>query len=156
MTEEWRPIVGVRGDYSVSDQGRVRNNRSGTIRRPAIQRQGYLKHTFVVDGRKVTRYVHRLVAEAFLPASDDPFVRHLDDDKANNTPGNLAWGQPHENTADGIRNGVIHTAFSGGVCRRAGHPQEGNDLTGTRSGYRCAECRREWERSYRKSRRESK
>lgn len=51
--------------------------------------------------------VHRLVAEAFHGPSDLPHVRHLDSDKLNNTPSNLAWGTAAENIHDNVVRGVI-------------------------------------------------
>ena len=32
--EEWKPIEKVNGVYSVSDKGRVRNNRTGLVLKP--------------------------------------------------------------------------------------------------------------------------
>lgn len=53
--------------------------------------------------------VHRLMAKAFLPNSNNyPIVRHIDDDPDNNYVGNLAWGTYAENTQDAIRNGNFY------------------------------------------------
>lgn len=150
--EEWRPILGIAGDYSISESGVVRNNRTGRIRKPSVHRQGYLKHTFRLDGRLLQKYVHRMVAEAFLPPSSDPFVRHIDDDKTNNHHSNLIWGMPRDNTRDAIRNGLITPSFKDGFCTLAGHPQEGNDIGDKSTSHNCAECRRVWDRQYRKRR----
>ncbi len=41
-----------------------------------------------------TRYIHRLLAEAFIPLDDDPkhyTVRHKDGNHLNNTIENLEW-----------------------------------------------------------------
>ena len=45
--------------------------------------------------RRVSVYIHRAVAEAFVPCTignmEDCVVRHIDGDKSNNTPENLYW-----------------------------------------------------------------
>ena len=45
------------------------------------------------DGKKITRYVHRLVAQFFLkkPTEDKEWVIHLDNNKHNNYYKNLRW-----------------------------------------------------------------
>jgi len=53
---------------------------------------GYLNVCIPVDGKWTTKKVHRLVAQAFLPNTDDlPQVNHRDCDRANNNVDNLEW-----------------------------------------------------------------
>lgn len=150
--EQWRAIEGLAAAYSVSNYGRVRNDATGLMRKPSVHRQGYLRHSFYLNGRQVTRYVHRLVAAAFLPESPFPYVRHIDDNKMNNHASNLAWGRPIDNTRDAQRNGKIRPPFVDGLCRR-GHPQQGNDISAASKNFNCRQCRREWELAYRRKRR---
>lgn len=57
------------------------------------------------NGGKVKSLVHRLVAQAFIPnPSNDPIVRHLDDNPDNNYYKNLAWGTQKDNRADSVKN----------------------------------------------------
>lgn len=54
--------------------------------------------------------VHRLVALAFVPNPHrHPLVRHLDDVKEHNMPGNLSWGTTEDNENDFIRNSWLRT-----------------------------------------------
>lgn len=41
------------------------------------------------------------------PSIEENLGRHLDDDRANNTICNLAWGSVQDNADDAVRNGLI-------------------------------------------------
>lgn len=59
---------------------------------------------FELDGR--ARSIHSLVCEAFNgPPKPGQVCRHLNDDKPDIRPENLAWGSHADNTADAMRNG---------------------------------------------------
>jgi hypothetical protein len=70
------------------------------------------------DGRYYKKYIHRLVADAFIPNPNNlPFVNHKDEDGTNNFIDNLEWctreynvnyGTAKERRAKKIR-GVPHT-----------------------------------------------
>lgn len=107
MNEEWRPVVGA-PDYEVSNLGRVRSlkRRQAHILRPCVNPAGYHNHTLFVDGAPVFTYAHALVMAAFVgPRPDGMVIRHWDDNKDNNTVGNLLYGTPKDNVHDAIRNG---------------------------------------------------
>lgn len=105
--EIWKPVVGFEGIYEVSDQARIRRvspaqgTRPGHIRRTSVDRRGY--HRLKLGGK--TRWLHRVVAEAFHGPSDLPLVRHLDGDPGNNVPANLAFGTSLDNANDRRRHG---------------------------------------------------
>lgn len=88
MIEEWRPVPGYEGLYEVSSYGRVRNSKTYRILKAWIT-FGYLM--VELSGRK-RFYVHRLVAETFIPNIEKlPQVNHKDEDKTNNRVDNLEW-----------------------------------------------------------------
>jgi hypothetical protein len=98
MEEIWKPI-GYDG-YEVSNLGRVKSYKydkiNGKIMKPYKDTKGYLQIDLQLDGRKrenrVHLAVHRLVAMAFIPNSDNlPQVNHKDEDKTNNCVDNLEW-----------------------------------------------------------------
>lgn len=112
--EEWRPVVGHVGFYDVSNLGRVRRVAPGkgaiigALIKCKPDRKGYLCIQFSIKGRAIYRKVHALVAEAFIgPRPPGALVLHRDDNKANNTPGNLYYGSHRENVADAKRNGTF-------------------------------------------------
>ena len=122
MSEKWCPVEGYEGFYEVSDLGRVRSvdrhiRRSqggtqlarGRVLRPCrMKRGGYLGVSLWRRGRARTRYVHALVAQAFL--GDPPSgheVNHRDGDKSNNSPANLEWVTRAENVHHAIATGLM-------------------------------------------------
>lgn len=68
---------------------------------------GYLQVKLFKNGKAYYRYVHRLVALAYV---DNPnnykYVMHLDGDKTNCDASNLAWGTNSQNTQDGYDSGA--------------------------------------------------
>ena len=57
--------------------------------------------------KKVNKYVHRLVAEAFIiNINDYPQVNHIDCNKINNRINNLEWCTNSENHIHATKNGL--------------------------------------------------
>ena len=96
--EVWIPIPDSGGRYHVSNLGRVKNHK-GIMAPQKGSSDGYVRIRLHKCGNKV-RYVHRLVAEAFLN-NDDPYektqVDHLNGHRSDNTILNLEWVTREEN-----------------------------------------------------------
>lgn len=92
----WKPIRNF-PNYEVSSNGEVRStnyNHTGVckILKPSISSNGYYGVILVKEGRRFYRAVHRLVAEAFLPNTNNlPYINHRDENKLNNKASNLEW-----------------------------------------------------------------
>lgn len=89
------------GHYSVFEDGRVWSDKG--FRFMKIQKQQkkngkfYLYVKLCKDGRVKKHYVHRLVAEAFIPNPESkPTVNHKDGNSENNEVGNLEWSTMQE------------------------------------------------------------
>jgi hypothetical protein len=84
--EQWKTIPDF-PMYKVSNLGRVRRYR---LLDPCTNEYRYV--SLCVNSKKTNRYVHRLVAEAFLPNPDKKKkVVHIDGDRNNNRVENLRW-----------------------------------------------------------------
>ena len=98
--ETWRRITRFPG-YEVSDFGRIRNA-NGKIMKPSSNGNGYLKFRRRVNGKYISDYVHRIVAEAFIPNPDNlPQINHKDENPLNNAVDNLEWCTAEYNNAYG-------------------------------------------------------
>jgi hypothetical protein len=119
MEEVWKPIPN-HSDYEVSNTGKVRSwkvprskekaSEPRVLKNKLNNKIGYYNVTIYDDsGVLKTHYIHRLVAQTFIPTEDPrhTVVRHLDDDRLNNNLNNLAWGNKKDNAKDAILNGKI-------------------------------------------------
>ena len=105
FSEKWVDIPCYEGYYQVSSFGRVRTLdrylpatnggkqlRKGCVIQPSTMPNGYLMVSLHKGGKSVSKYVHRLVASAFVPNPLDlKEVNHKDEDKTNNRLDNLEW-----------------------------------------------------------------
>lgn len=122
MDEVWKDIDGYNGIFQVSNLGRVRSiDRfvkgaygkrwiKGKIFKPVLNKSdGYLRVVFMVDGISKRHYIHRLIANAFLPKiKGKEYVNHIDGNKLNNSISNLEWCTLKENQQHAFRIGLNH------------------------------------------------
>lgn len=99
--EQWADLEGFNGWYKISTAGRIWSGYSGKCLKhnPHIH-SGYLKTRLrhPVTGEYTTPYVHRLVAQTFLPNPENkPEVNHNDGNRSNCSVWNLTWMTKEEN-----------------------------------------------------------
>ena len=97
MLEEWKPIP-TYPNYSVSNFGRVKNNKTNYILSQNTI-NGYCRVVLTINRKSVNKRVHRLVLETFTPIPDmEKYdVNHIDRNKTNNHLDNLEWCTRSEN-----------------------------------------------------------
>lgn len=120
--EIWKDVVGYEGKYVISNQGniesiiRVIKNKLGRVSirkgKPITVRLnsfGYYDTRVCKDGMKKSAFIHRLIAEAFIPNPDNkPLVNHINGIKTDNRVENLEWCTNSEN--------MIHAVSLNLVC----------------------------------------
>ena len=106
--EAWRDIPGF-PDYQASDLGRIRSRKSGTwkvLRPTPHSKTGYLAVSPRVDGRYLTRSVHRLIAATFLGKASGRDVNHINGNKQDNRLRNIEYLSRGDNHRHAYRTGL--------------------------------------------------
>lgn len=103
--ENWKPVVGYEGVYSVSDHGNVRRDRRAHHNlRPGTNSYGYKTVSLCVNGKMRSFLVHRLVALAFLGHAENGIqCNHKNGVVDDNRLENLEWVTSSENCLHSYR-----------------------------------------------------
>ena len=90
-------------DYIITKDGKIINKKRGNTLKPQLNGKGYLR---VSIGKKL-QFVHRLVAEKYIPNPNNlPQVNHKDGNKLNNSVDNLEWVSNQENRNHALKNNL--------------------------------------------------
>lgn len=105
--EVWKQIPDF-PNYSVSNEGRVKNVKFNRLISQHFDKDGYCLAPLSHKGKTKTARVHQLVAKAFIPNPDILLVPdHLDLNKANNQVSNLRWATRSQNSQNQLARGII-------------------------------------------------
>jgi hypothetical protein len=125
VEETWMPVIGYQNLYEVASTGEVRSVDREIVLLDGKKRKimgkmlaakengdGYLFVTLSRDGKKSTKYLHRAVAEAYMPNPDNlPEINHLSGNKLENSVDNLEWCTHQQN---------IQHCYDTGLCKNKG------------------------------------
>lgn len=109
-------------NYEVSNQGHVRNRATGKILKPYLDPHGYFSFRLANNKVQTKKYMHRLVAEAFIENPDKlPLVDHINRDRLDNRLENLRWSSHTGNMLNTTRHEQVMYGIS--WCAKRAHYQ---------------------------------
>lgn len=110
MNEVWKPVSGFENYYEVSSLGAIRSvsrvvdfgcrkrKTPAGIIKPWKDKNGYACVSLWAHNKGVSKKIHRLVANAFIPnPTNKPQVNHKNGIKSDNRVENLEWVSAQEN-----------------------------------------------------------
>ena len=121
--EKWKFIefdekISKEEKFQVSNYGRIISYKTdkinGLIKRPVTIGNYHSLSIKQITGKNTGRYIHKLVAQAFLPfpKEEEAVVIHLDYNKTNNHVSNLKWATQSEAKKHQIKNPDFKTPSS--------------------------------------------
>jgi hypothetical protein len=93
--------------YCINNLGEIKNLVTGNKIKNVLN-NGYYRVNLSYKGEKVTKYVHILLAQTFIPNPENkPEVNHINGLKHDNRLCNLEWVTVQENVIHAYANGLI-------------------------------------------------
>lgn len=113
MTEAWKQLPYHEGEFYISNNGNVKNIKTGNILKGDINNGGYRRVGMYNNSVLERRFIHRMVAEHFVDGYKDGYlVNHIDGNKTNNKSTNLEWVNASENMQHAQNTGLLpHGSF---------------------------------------------
>jgi hypothetical protein len=98
----WKPVPGF-PNYVAHPNGSIRHVNKNTPIKPQKNASGYMTVSLVRDGQAVTRNVHEVIGQTFIPGyrRGKHSVNHLDRNRGNNAVKNLEWVDTRDNKGHG-------------------------------------------------------
>lgn len=123
MQEIWKDIPNYEGLYQASNLGRIKGLRrykqnhsklqlveEKIIKQYVNKHNGYAYTVLCKNGKEKNCRVHKLIATAFIPNTENKTtINHIDGNKTNNRVDNLEWATNQENIIHAIENGLAST-----------------------------------------------
>ena len=101
-------MIDIKGyeSYCITIDGKVYSKKRNKFLRITYQYK-YPSVQLFVNGRIITKTIHRLMALSYLPQIEGKkYVNHINGNKNDNKLENIEWVSPKENTIHAIKNGL--------------------------------------------------
>lgn len=93
--------------HTIDQNGVITNQKTGNVKSQWEAKSGYLCVDIQENGKASKHYLHRLLAQTFIPNPDNKrTVNHIDGNKLNNSLTNLEWSTDSENIKHAYNNGL--------------------------------------------------
>lgn len=107
MKERWK-IIEEFPKYLISNKGRIKTINTLEDKKVFTKEDGYVVTGLTKNKKEHYKYVHRLVAEAFINNKHNKLqVNHINGIKNDNSVENLEWVTPSENIRHAIETGLL-------------------------------------------------
>lgn len=102
------------GRYIIHSDGQIWSVKRNKFLKASVHQSGYTRICF----NKKDRFIHRLVAEAFIPNPNNfPMVNHINEIKSDNRVENLEWCNNRHNITHSLGNEIPGVHFFKGKYR---------------------------------------
>ena len=113
-----KDVKNYEGLYAVTPEGEVYSYKSKKFLKPFYNTKDYLKVALFKNGKSKQFFVHRLVAEAYIPNPDNlPQVDHIDNDKNHNHINNLQWITNRDNCRKSKNKPILQFDLNGNFVK---------------------------------------
>lgn len=150
MKEVWKDVKGWEDRYMVSNTGKIYSKLSNKVKRTAYTNDGHEAIMLNRNGKQFGTFVHRLVAQAFIPNPNNfPIINHKDENPSNNNVGNLEWcsysynntyNDIHIRSSEGKKRRVYQYGSDGSLVNEYDSVRNAAKIIGIKSPSNISEC----------------
>lgn len=113
-----RDVKGYEGLYAVTSCGKIWSYRRKRFLKYGVSTKGYLVVNLCKNGKVKQFFVHRLVAQAYIPNPNNLHeVDHIDSNKTHNYVNNLQWLSHKDNSRKSNNKPILQYDLDGNFIR---------------------------------------